>query len=218
MLLMNILPKVGSTIRVEVKNFSATLLNPIFKGLVPETLVYEGTVVPNNKWDNPDTFSLTSDDPYFPVRNIAMKNVISIDGSNIVHNVQTSVRVEQVVGSKGNVYTVVIDGNKATCTYPQNQFKKQVCKHIKKVLGIENETSISKEPKAVPSKPVTKVSDKGRTPVAEADKSSSKITQAREIYVAVGGERSHFIDLVQRNLGMTVSGANTYFYKIRNEQ
>ena len=132
---MNI-PSVGSTIRVEVKNYSATLMNPLLKDSTPLTHTFEGTVVRNSSFDEPNTFCLTTDNPKFPIRNIAMRSVVRIDGSSVEYKDQTDTRVVMVKGSKGNEYTVVINGDKATCTCPQNQYRRQVCKHIKQVLGI----------------------------------------------------------------------------------
>ena len=128
---MNI-PVIGSHIKVEVKNFSAMLLNPIFEGLVPKTVTFEGKVIPNSKWDDVDSFCMSTSRPEFPVRNIAIHNVVAIDGVASAFKVKPAVKVVQVTGSKGDVYTVTIDGDNATCTCSGYSFRK-TCSHIKTV-------------------------------------------------------------------------------------
>ena len=123
-------PSVGSQITVEVHNFSAMLTNPIFHD-VPSKRVYSGTVVPNAKWEPSNTFCLTTGDKRFPIRNIAMRNVISIDGieNDIIEN---KVKTILVNGSKGNVYTVIVDGDNITCSCPGYSFRRS-CKHTEQV-------------------------------------------------------------------------------------
>jgi hypothetical protein len=131
---MNI-PSVGSVIRVEVPNFSAMLTNPIFNDL-PTSKFFEGTVIQNSDFDDPKSFCITTSNEKFPIRNILFKNVISINGASVDYNAQTTVKTVQVAGSNGNVYTVVINGEKSTCTCPQNTYRHQMCKHIKQVLEL----------------------------------------------------------------------------------
>ena len=131
---MNI-PKVGSNIRVEVKNLSAMLSNPVLFPNEPRTKTFEGVVVERDKHDDPNSFCMTTGDAGFPVRSVMLKHVVSMNGASVDYKAQTSVRTVQVEGSKGNIYTVVINGDKAKCTCPQNTYRHQICKHIKQVLG-----------------------------------------------------------------------------------
>lgn len=136
---MNI-PSVGSKIRVEVENLSPMLTIPNVFPNIPKTLVYEGTVVRSHHWNKPNTFNMTTGDIRFPVRTISMQYVINIEYIERAESDRTSpIRTYQIPGSKGNVYTVTIDGPRMSCTCPQNQFRKQICKHIKQVLEGKNE-------------------------------------------------------------------------------
>lgn len=95
---------------------------------------YEGVVGQRDRSVPEGSFLLlTPDDVRMPTRVIALRNVIDLeyaDGQKAVR-VQTNseVRVWQVSGSKGNVYTVTQRGSEKSCTCPGFQFRR-ACKHV----------------------------------------------------------------------------------------
>jgi len=198
-------PKVGSFVRVEVNNLSAMLKNPIFCDVIPKTIIYEGQVVALDKFDPKDSFNLTTGNHSFPIRNIAIRNVVNIEVIQQNDKQSSSVQTIEVVGTKGNKYTITIDRDKITCTCPVFQFKKQQCKHIKKFLGERVEQTIQETDSKQPAE-------------RKVFSSTTKLAQARKIFVAVGGRRDQFVREVQHNLQMSTASANTYFYKIRNQK
>ena len=97
---------------------------------------YIGTVLPVNKWDLPDTFNLSTGNSEFPMRVISLHRVVNIEyvsgeGREITAN-DFETKEFQVVGSKGDMYTVTRTGHKYTCTCVAFQWKKH-CKHINEV-------------------------------------------------------------------------------------
>ena len=76
---------------------------------------------------------LTPQDRNMPTRVIALCRVIALeyaDGTQVrTSDTKDEVRVWQVQGSKGNVYTVTQRGTSKTCTCPGFQFRKD-CKHV----------------------------------------------------------------------------------------
>nr|NDG05683.1 SWIM zinc finger family protein [Oxalobacteraceae bacterium] len=76
---------------------------------------------------------LTPQDRNMPTRVIALCRVIALeyaDGTQArTSDTKDEVRVWQVQGSKGNVYTVTQRGASKTCTCPGFQFRKD-CKHV----------------------------------------------------------------------------------------
>jgi hypothetical protein len=76
---------------------------------------------------------LTPQDRNMPTRVIALCRVIALeyaDGTQArTSDTKDEVRVWQVQGSKGNVYTVTQRGAGKTCTCPGFQFRKD-CKHV----------------------------------------------------------------------------------------
>ena len=95
---------------------------------------YEGVVGRADRSVPQGSFMLlTPQDPRMPTRVIALSRVIAMqygDGQKATRvRTNSEVRVWQVQGSKGNVYTVTQrDGNKS-CTCPGFQFRK-ACKHV----------------------------------------------------------------------------------------
>lgn len=104
-------PKVGAVVRVQTK-----------WGL------REGTVVPNERWEGPDTFCMTGDQ-HIAVRNIALRNVINIEyvrGAPTQDNVR-AFRVKSTDGKRE--YTVVVRGNKFRCNCTGFTYHHK-CKHV----------------------------------------------------------------------------------------
>ena len=94
-----------------------------------------GTVVPNNDWDDPASFNITTGKTHFPVANIQLHRVISLeynDGSEAVTLTEApreDVETWLVSGSKGAEYTVTRNGNAWGCECKGFSFRR-ACKHI----------------------------------------------------------------------------------------
>jgi uncharacterized Zn finger protein len=110
------IPNVGALIRVQTRFGTHT-----------------GTVVPNERWDPPNSFCMTGDE-HISVRNIMFHNVVQMDvlkGEARRMAQGTGVRAFRVQHKK-NVYTVTLNNMKYSCTCVGFQFHKN-CKHIKAV-------------------------------------------------------------------------------------
>lgn len=107
------------------------------KGFVPapKYTTFRGELVAVPSWiDYPAIAMTTGEKTKFKIRVLPKDMIVSIDGedSNFKEIVPTS-RTFTVAGSKGNVYTVIVEGKNKTCTCPAYQFRRS-CKHI---VGIE---------------------------------------------------------------------------------
>lgn len=128
----NSLPNAGSVVKVVCRN-----PNPYYHDLAEFTdTEYEGSVLPVNKWDLPNTFNLTTDMKEFPVRNISLNCVMNIEylsgeGRDITPD-DFKTEEFKVTGSKGDIYTVTRVGQTYKCTCVAFQWKKH-CKHIESV-------------------------------------------------------------------------------------
>lgn len=129
------IPKVGSQVTVVVRNF---VHKPVFVTLwddwtiaSPETSERIGTVVRSDSWMKSDEFNLTTGQPYFPIRTISMKNVVSMDGVLVVQKPADKVETKIIKGSKGNEYTVTLTNDVAEkCTCPAFIYRGGRCKHL----------------------------------------------------------------------------------------
>ena len=107
-------PSVGSRIRVQTK-FGT----------------HEGAVVPNERWEKPDTFCMTGDQ-YIRVRNIALRNVITIEyikGAPLRDTVR-AFRVKSTDGKR--TYIVTVRGDKFDCNCTGFTYHHK-CKHVEGV-------------------------------------------------------------------------------------
>jgi len=122
------IPTVGSTVRVTTRHKNIYYLTADKEPHVFNT--YEGTVIPNNKWDEPYTFTMTGT-KNFPTRNIHMDCVTHmkiLKGSSKA--MDKSIRAFRISSkSSGKVYVVVKNGTKYTCDCMGFQYRKH-CKHI----------------------------------------------------------------------------------------
>ena len=96
---------------------------------MPDTYEYEGELVGTPKWVDYPAIALTTGDKRFKFRLIAHSDIISMDGEKIKLKLQDTKKVIQVTGSKGDVYTVTIDGSHKTCTCQAYTFRRS-CRHI----------------------------------------------------------------------------------------
>ena len=100
-----------------------------------------GIVSVSNPWDKPDTFRVTNREDVFakghPESVISIHRVKSLeilgtlhdpDATNIPSPAQT--KTFEIQGSKDNIYTVVIDGEKSSCNCQAGSHGR-LCKHVK---------------------------------------------------------------------------------------
>lgn len=107
-------PRVGSVVRVRTK-FGE----------------HVGTVVPNEKWDAPDTFCMTGDQ-YIRVRNIGLRYTLNIEYLKGTPT-QDAVRAFRVKSTDGNrEYTVIVRGSKVSCNCTGFTYHHK-CKHAEAV-------------------------------------------------------------------------------------
>ncbi len=92
---------------------------------------YTGSVVPNAKWEKPDTFCMTGDQ-HIAVRNIRLANVATIEyvkGAPL----RDSVRAFRVKSTDGKrVYHVIVRGDKFSCDCLGFTYR-QKCRHVEGV-------------------------------------------------------------------------------------
>ena len=122
------IPAVGSNIRVTVR---------VKESLIGATsewrdTVFEGTVLPNDKWTRPNAFNLSGNKDW-RVREIGIDMVYDLemlDGSTAATTtVDNDMKTLVVEGSKpGVTYTVTKVGGQTSCSCPGWQFRK-TCKH-----------------------------------------------------------------------------------------
>ena len=97
---------------------------------MPSIYEYEGELLATPKWVDYPAIALSTGTKKFPFRLIAHSDIISMDGENIKLKVpEDTKKVIQVTGSKGDVYTVTIDGTHKTCTCQAYTFRRS-CRHI----------------------------------------------------------------------------------------
>lgn len=96
---------------------------------------FEGEVVATPKWVDYPAIALTTGNKGrdFPVRIIAQDQIVSINNEKFVaKKINPTVRTFEVVGSKGDKYTVTVDGSYKTCTCQAFMFRRN-CRHIVEV-------------------------------------------------------------------------------------
>ena len=96
---------------------------------------YTGTVVKSEKYDDPQSFRITTEDKSFPVRIIPLDRVVSLvyaDGSvgtkSAVKPVTVTAWEVKSDSRKGGTYTVTREGNHFSCTCAGYTFRK-TCRH-----------------------------------------------------------------------------------------
>lgn len=123
-------PKMGSSVRVTVR--AKNIYYRTYEQQPYIYKVYEGIILPLEKWENREQTFNMSGDRHIAVRNIQMKNVVSVE--NIKAQKLSSVRVFNVLSKKKN-YTVTYDIKDGTikCDCTGFGYRKQ-CKHSTAVL------------------------------------------------------------------------------------
>jgi plasmid maintenance system killer protein len=91
---------------------------------------FYGDLLPTPSWTEKDAICISADIPS-RMRIIPRRLIISIDDKEQepVLEVVSTKRIYKVNGSKGNVYTVTINGKYKNCTCPGFGFRRS-CKHI----------------------------------------------------------------------------------------
>lgn len=123
-----VIPAVGASV-------SVTVTMRHFSGYGTVDKVFNGVVVPNNKWDDGNrVFTVNDGNPDWPNHTIPIEWVSDLkysDGTVATKRVADSgVKTWTVDGSKPGVkYTVTKQGNKVTCSCPGFQFRRQ-CRHL----------------------------------------------------------------------------------------
>lgn len=129
-------PNVGQQVTVVTRNLNAHIrvFVPLWNdwtAVSPETNTYKGTVVKSDPWMKVDEFNMTTGQQSFPVRTVGMKNVISVNGVNVVHKPADKITSKLIKGSKGNEYTVTLtNGVAEKCTCPAFIYRGGRCKHL----------------------------------------------------------------------------------------
>jgi hypothetical protein len=125
------IPAVGSSVRVTTR-----FRNYYYKTADQQPWneqVYEGTVVPNERWDSSDSFCVTGD-RIMPIRNISVRNVVKLEvlkGS--AKAAASGIRAFRVKSTK-HTYLVTLNGTKLSCTCVGFQYHRN-CRHAKAVAA-----------------------------------------------------------------------------------
>ena len=120
------IPEVGSVIRVTTRHKNYYYYT--YKDQPYVDSVYEGTVLPPERWHKPGTFHMTGDEQFVKTRNIAMTSVVSIEyvkGQAIKSNVR-AFRVKS--SNKKSEYLVTVVGKRVECNCPGFTYRHK-CKH-----------------------------------------------------------------------------------------
>lgn len=125
-------PTQGSVISVTMK-----WLEPILSAnSTYRYTTYTGTVQKDFKWLTATQFVLsTPQDVNMPLRVLDLNYASEVkmtDGSALPTMAISSKKVHIVTGSKGDVYTVTVENNKASCSCSGFRFKR-TCRHVKEI-------------------------------------------------------------------------------------
>ena len=124
---------VGKTVTIKVKNILWPHRHLYAMGVAgPEFNTYTGTIM-REKWFGVDEVGITTGNPDFPFRRINRERIVAVNDAVVdFMQVPTDRREYTFTGSKGDLYTVIKQGNVTTCTCVGFQFRKK-CKHSEEV-------------------------------------------------------------------------------------
>jgi hypothetical protein len=127
--------EVGNTVTIKVKNIMWPSRHLYAPGVVQnEYNVYTGTIM-REKWFDANEIGITTGDPSFPFRRIDRERIVEVNNAAVDYTPPPSDKVVlQVPGSKGNIYTVIKEFGKSSCTCPGYTFRK-TCKHLELVAA-----------------------------------------------------------------------------------
>ena len=123
--------EIGSTVTIKVENILWPRRHLYASGVAgPQYNYYTGTIM-REKWFDADEIGITTNIPSFPFRRIRRERIVEVNGATVAFSPPPKVErtVTTVAGSKGNTYTVIKEGSRATSTCPGFSFRK-TCKHI----------------------------------------------------------------------------------------
>lgn len=127
-------PEIGKIVTVvtDWSDMLATSLHHV--QCVYSEKTHTGTVVKNEHFDDPASFNMTTGTPGFPVCNIQLHRVISLEyddgaAAATVDAIDDDSETWTVPGSNGNEYVVTRNGNTWGCECRGWQFRSQ-CKHV----------------------------------------------------------------------------------------
>lgn len=120
----------GREVTLKVKNIMWDKRHLYAAGVIRDEFhYYTGTVV-YEKWFKPNEVGLTTGQKEFPFRVIQKERIVEVNDLPVDYSQPASDRIEKTVeGSKGNVYTVIKEDGRITCTCPGFTFRGQ-CKHM----------------------------------------------------------------------------------------
>lgn len=123
--------EIGRTVTIKVKNILWPSRHLYAAGVVKSEFNYYTGTIMREKWFEADEVGITTGNPSFPFRRIRRERIVEVDGAALAFTPPVKVeRIERTVaGSKGNTYTVIKEGTRATCTCPGYSFRK-TCKHL----------------------------------------------------------------------------------------
>jgi hypothetical protein len=121
--------EIGKTVTIKVKNIMWPSRHLYATGVVSnEYNFYTGTIM-REKWFAPDEIGITTGNPDFPFRRIRRERIVDVNGTKFTPPPKIERTVFTVQGSKGDTYTVIKEGTRATCTCAGFSFRK-TCKHL----------------------------------------------------------------------------------------
>ena len=127
-------PEVGKVVTV-VTDWSDTYETSMdYVRIIYSKQTKTGTVVANEKYNDPASFNITTGKPQFPVANIPLHRVISLEYSDgavpeTVDAIDDDSETWTSPGSKGNEYVITRRGNLWSCECVGWQYRSQ-CKHV----------------------------------------------------------------------------------------
>jgi hypothetical protein len=125
--LVHDLPQVGSIVRVVTRWYNNYIFTAKTQPFVD--YVYEGTVLPSEKADKPNTFNMTATGIKMRHRTIPMDYVVSIEylKGKKIETVFRAFKVES--GDKTKTYTVIVINDKFECECVGFKYRHK-CKHV----------------------------------------------------------------------------------------
>lgn len=118
------IPQVGSRVRVTTRYRNYYIYTAKEQPFVE--YIYEGTVLPSEKFDKPGTFNITGDER-MRSRNIALTSVVSMDYLS-GKSTKSAIRAF-LIKSGDKSYLVTADGRNYECNCVGFQYRHK-CKHV----------------------------------------------------------------------------------------
>lgn len=96
---------------------------------IPNIQKFTGAIIPNPKWVSDDSLCLTTGETRFPFRIIKKSEIVSSSIPIEYTALKNDKNEFQIMGTKGNQYTITREGTRWSCTCVGFGFRKD-CKHI----------------------------------------------------------------------------------------